>query len=507
MEDHNDDSQTSTSKSMVYRKFRTSGFEFEVLARYDIQKFCGYGAFGVVTSAIDNETGKQVAIKKIMGAMIGPVKCKQTLREIKLMKSFSHENVTKILDLIPPPFEKHEFEDLYIVEDLMETDLHRVIYSRQELSLDHAQCFIYQILRGLKYLHSANVIHRDLKPSNILVNSNCDIKICDFGLSCLAEDDNLEKTEYVVTRWYRAPEVMLARQEYTKAIDIWSVGCIFAELLARKPLFPGEDYLNQLEIICKKIGKPTEEELNFVTSQRAKEFILALPFGDSNSKTISISDHFPKYKNELSAVDLVEKMLKFQPQARISVCGALEHLFLEPMHNPDDEPIANFHASFDFETDPSINASCNEGDEKSDEIEKKLKQLIWNEIRDFHPYIPLHIPSHSSESIQPAPQKSTITYNSPNTIRQGNASVSSKDNKDTFEETQLGNVNLFNDSKTSIVALTPLQVRAGPLEISTVHEDQTTHIKRSQGQICSTPMSPPVGIVKRPRVVFQTSSN
>ena len=118
-----------------------------------------------------------------------------------------------------------------------------MIYSRQGLSIDHAQCFVYQILRGLKYLHSANIIHRDLKPSNILVsihhtlciehidnfsmqvNSNCNIKICDFGLSCLAEDENqLEKTEYVVTRWYRAPEIMLKRQEYTKSIDIWSVG-------------------------------------------------------------------------------------------------------------------------------------------------------------------------------------------------------------------------------------------------------------------------------------------
>jgi serine/threonine protein kinase len=116
----------------------------------------------------------------------------------------------------------------------METDLHRIIYSRQPLTIDHIQYFVYQMLRGLKYIHAANVLHRDLKPSNILVNSNCDLKICDFGLARGVEDEQSgELTEYVVTRWYRAPEIMLACQDYSKAIDVWSVGCIFAELLAR----------------------------------------------------------------------------------------------------------------------------------------------------------------------------------------------------------------------------------------------------------------------------------
>jgi serine/threonine protein kinase len=108
-------------------------------------------------SAVDSETGNSVAIKKIQGAFTDPQKSKQTLREIRMMKRFHHENITKIVDLIPPPPTKGVFDDLYIVEDLMETDLHRVIYSQQELSIDHIQCFVYQILRGLKYLHSANV--------------------------------------------------------------------------------------------------------------------------------------------------------------------------------------------------------------------------------------------------------------------------------------------------------------------------------------------------------------
>lgn len=140
--------------------------------------------------------------------------------------------------MLKPPA-RTGFNDIYIVTNLMETDLHRVIYSRQELTDEHIQYFLYQILRGMLYIHSANVIHRDLKPNNILLNKNCDLKICDFGLARGFDNENEFKTEYVVTRWYRAPEVILNASEYTKALDIWSIGCIFAELLGRTPLFPG----------------------------------------------------------------------------------------------------------------------------------------------------------------------------------------------------------------------------------------------------------------------------
>lgn len=125
----------------------------------------------------------------------------------------------------------------------METDMHRVIRT-QDLSDDHCQYFIYQTLRALKAMHSANVLHRDLKPSNLLLNANCDLKVCDFGLARSAastEDNSGFMTEYVATRWYRAPEIMLTFKEYTKAIDVWSVGCILAEMLNGKPLFPGKD--------------------------------------------------------------------------------------------------------------------------------------------------------------------------------------------------------------------------------------------------------------------------
>lgn len=254
----------------------------------------------------------------------------------------------------------------------METDLHRIIYSRQPLTIDHVQYFVYQLLRGLKYIHSANVIHRDLKPSNLLVNANCDLKICDFGLARGLENDQPGGlTEYVVTRWYRAPEIMLACHEYTKAIDVWSVGCIFAELLARQALFPGDDYIAQLRLISEKMGRPPESELDFVTSERAKRFMLSLPM----KKPIPMADLFPEHKNEREAHSLLKRLLDFHPRTRITVEDALAHPFFASLHNPEDEPLADFQfPHFAFE---------------DEELSKeRVQELIWDEIRELHPDIP-----------------------------------------------------------------------------------------------------------------------
>lgn len=227
---------------------------FTIDTRYSMIRVVGSGAYGVVISSNDSKTNKNVAIKMVPRAFNDEIDAKRILREIKLLKHFRHENIVGIVDMMPPTARYLEdFHDVYIVADLMETDLHRIIYSKQKLSIDHVQYFIYQVLRGLKYIHSADVIHRDLKPSNLLVNSNCDLKICDFGLARGIHEAHAEGkggtmllTEYVVTRWYRAPEIMLACHEYSKPIDMWSVGCIFAELILRKPYFPGDDYIDQV---------------------------------------------------------------------------------------------------------------------------------------------------------------------------------------------------------------------------------------------------------------------
>ena len=230
---------------------------FTIDTRYSMIRVVGSGAYGVVISSNDSKTNKNVAIKMVPRAFNDEIDAKRILREIKLLKHFRHENIVGIVDMMPPTARYLEdFHDVYIVTDLMETDLHRIIYSKQKLSIDHVQYFIYQVLRGLKYIHSADVIHRDLKPSNLLVNSNCDLKICDFGLARGIHEDHKDGkggtmllTEYVVTRWYRAPEIMLACHEYSKPIDLWSVGCIFAELVLRKPYFPGDDYIDQVRFL------------------------------------------------------------------------------------------------------------------------------------------------------------------------------------------------------------------------------------------------------------------
>ena len=233
----------------------TAGKEtFTIDTRYNMIRTIGTGAYGTVISASDSKQDRKVAIKMIPRAFNDEIDAKRILREIKLMKHFQHENIVGILDMMPPHAKfVEDFNDVYIVGELMETDLHRIIYSKQPLSIDHVQYFVYQILRGMKYIHSANVIHRDLKPSNLLVNANCDLKICDFGLARGIpgehEHDRLETmalTEYVVTRWYRAPEIMLACHAYSKPVDVWSIGCIFAELILRKPYFPGNDYIDQV---------------------------------------------------------------------------------------------------------------------------------------------------------------------------------------------------------------------------------------------------------------------
>lgn len=234
-----------------FHSFKAGSHTFTVDTRYSLIRLIGSGAYGVVISARDAIEDKNVAIKMVPRAFNDEIDAKRILREIKLMKHLRHENIVNIIDMMPPlATSVEDFRDVYIVADLMETDLHRIIYSKQALSIDHAQYFVYQMLRGLKYIHSANVIHRDLKPSNLLVNSNCDLKICDFGLARGIHHRSIGKTmlltEYVVTRWYRAPEIMLACQEYSKPVDIWSVGCIFAELIKRKPFFAGDDYIDQV---------------------------------------------------------------------------------------------------------------------------------------------------------------------------------------------------------------------------------------------------------------------
>ncbi|KAF8068743.1 CMGC/MAPK protein kinase [Lyophyllum atratum] len=349
---------------------------FNVGTQYQVLDVVGEGAYGIVCSAVHRPSGRKVAIKKI-APFDHSMFCLRTLRELKLLKFLSEagvsENIISILDIIKPP-SIEAFKEVYLIQELMETDMHRVIRT-QDLSDDHAQYFIYQTLRALKALHSADVIHRDLKPSNLLLNANCDLKVCDFGLARsvkTAEPSGTETgfmTEYVATRWYRAPEIMLTFKQYTKAIDVWSVGCILAEMLSSKPLFPGRDYHHQLTLILDVLGTPTLDEFYAITTRRSRDYIRALPF----RKRRPFAQLFPN-ANPL-AVDFLTKTLTFDPKKRITVEDALAHPYLEAYHDPDDEPVA-----------PPLDPEFFEFDLHKDDISREqLKELLYEEIMTFQP--------------------------------------------------------------------------------------------------------------------------
>ncbi|CAI0396947.1 unnamed protein product [Linum tenue] len=264
-------------------QYNIFGNIFEVTAKYKPPIMpIGKGAYGIVCSALNSETGEHVAIKKIANAFDNKIDAKRTLREIKLLRHMDHENVVAIRDIIPPP-QREVFNDVYIAYELMDTDLHQIIRSNQGLSEEHCQYFLYQILRGLKYIHSANVLHRDLKPSNLLLNANC---------------------------------------------------------------------------------TPTEAELGFL-NENAKRYIRQLPL----YRRQSFTEKFPTVHP--SAIDLVKKMLTFDPRQRITVEDALAHPYLNSLHDISDEPVCMTPFSFDFEQRALT--------------EEQMKELIYREALAFNP--------------------------------------------------------------------------------------------------------------------------
>ena len=261
------------------RLWKVTGTTFLLPPNYEIIEVVGAGAYGTVVAAKDTnepEGSNLVAIKKMEKVFEHKVFAQRTLRELKIMRLLQHENVLSVKSILRPN-SLEEFKELYITSDLMETDLSTIIKSKQALTDEHIQFFLYQILRGLKYQHSCGILHRDLKPRNLLVNSNCDLKICDFGLARANTDSlmtpNAQLTDYIATRWYRAPEVILSWQQYTAAIDVWSVGCILAEMIRRKPLMPAQNSAEQMKMIVNLTGSPDTSLINKIQDADNKTFM------------------------------------------------------------------------------------------------------------------------------------------------------------------------------------------------------------------------------------------
>lgn len=357
------------------------GQPFTVGPRYNNLAYIGEGAYGMVVSAYDNETQTKVAIKKI-SPFEHQTYCQRTLREIKILTRFNHENIIDIRDILRAD-SIDALRDVLIVQCLMETDLYKLLKT-QRLSNDHICYFLYQILRGLKYIHSANVLHRDLKPSNLLLNTTCDLKICDFGLARVADPEHDHTgflTEYVATRWYRAPEIMLNSKGYTKSIDIWSVGCILAEMLSNRPIFPGKHYLDQLNHILGILGSPSKEDLACIINEKARSYLQSLPY----KPKIPWTRLYPSADEH--ALDLLEKMLTFNPHSRITVEDALSHPYLDQYYDPADEPVAQEPFRFEMELD--------------DLPKERLKQLIYEETSNFRPP-PMDAPAPPAAPAAPA---------------------------------------------------------------------------------------------------------
>ena len=208
-----------------------------VLRKYEVQQKLGKGAYAVVFKCVDKKTKNVVALKKIFDAFQNATDSQRTFREIMYLQAMTgHENIIKLSNVLKAENDR----DIYLVFEYMETDLHAVIRANI-LEPVHKKFIVYQCLKALKYCHSGDLVHRDLKPANLLLNEECLLKMADFGLARSLR--SLEKgeesasvlTDYVATRWYRAPEILLGSTSYTKAVDMWAMGCIVAEMFVGKP--------------------------------------------------------------------------------------------------------------------------------------------------------------------------------------------------------------------------------------------------------------------------------
>jgi len=346
---------------------------------YQVIKAIGKGSYGSVSECRDTRKDKLVAAKQMKGLFDDLMDCKRILRELAILTKLNSDQVVKVEDIvIPGPQDR--FNEIYIVLEICDSDMKKLVKSDVLLSPLHINTLLYNLLVGLKYIHSAGVYHRDLKPANCLVNRDCSVKICDFGLAralggskhgadvqdfpqpsgsetrgenqvLVVPSTLTEKrimTQHVVTRWYRAPELILLQQGYTEAVDMWSVGCIFAELLQmqegtsirfldRGPLFPGSSCFplspdrrhsaqksraknDQLETIFNIIGTPKDEEVKAIgLTQEACKYLS----GFTKTQGEGLAAHFPDVGSD--ALELLACMLRFLPSERCRVEQALEH--------------------------------------------------------------------------------------------------------------------------------------------------------------------------------------
>ncbi|KAH8292347.1 hypothetical protein KR054_008608 [Drosophila jambulina] len=351
-----------------FRRVRVNGNEWVIPDIYSLVSPLGAGSFGQVAKVKLHDSNYYVAMKKLLQPFESPEHAKRVYREIRLLKHMDHVNVISLLDTFHPPSPSpnptmDDFQQVYLVTHLMSEDLHSYLRC-VELNNYGVKTILYDILRGIKYIHSAGVLHRDLKPGNIAINKNMEVRILDFGLARVSAKD---MTEYVGTPWYRAPELLFCWDQYTKAIDMWSVGCILAELILGRALFPGKNSVDQIELVLNFTGTPPPEFINGIAEKDARQYVESYPY----PKVLSFQHRFPPHVDPM-AVDLMEKMLEMVPDRRITADEAMNHPylkdFIEPHHRQED-----------------IAPAYDQNFENMDLPTNCWKELILNEIRNFKP--------------------------------------------------------------------------------------------------------------------------
>lgn len=364
--------------------YTVQGQNFETEDRYTVDGCLGRGAYGIVCSALDEETNEHVAIKcvnKVFEELVDGRRIWREMVVLRVLKECKCRNTLNLLRVLPPKESIATFRDVYLVTDLYALDLYVLNRMKSGLKMDVIRCVMAQILKCVADMHHVGIIHRDIKPSNVLLkdaDNPMSTVLCDFGLARAGLERfqlPMRMTDYVVTRWYRPPELLLGCP-YDVAVDVWSAGCVLAECVLRVPLFPGKDYIHQLQLVLATVPVtgfdfivPSSSPSIAHIRETAKRFQGLMPLPQ-------VLETLPS-----DGLDLVTKMLAFEPSKRITAAAALKHSFFSSVPGiKDPSPCVgpvNLDVSFDLHAEVS---------------ESQLRRLIWNETMRY-PTKPRVVPS------------------------------------------------------------------------------------------------------------------